>query len=224
VSGKQKVVRVIVVDDHLIAREGLRAMLSSDPGIEVVGEAGDGEEALEKTGQLMPDVVLMDVGMPKMGGVEATRKIKEAWPTTAVIVLTVHDSEKYLVEAIRAGAAGYLLKDLSRELLRSTISIVVGGGTLVRSSLLRRAMEEPLRAGAWPTDGSTHSVPMWRLTARELEVLRLMAQGRTNKEIAEELHVAEFTVKKHVQNIIRKMGVSYRTQAAIVAVKSGLVD
>ncbi len=230
-KGQDKMVQVLVVDDHLMTREGLRVLLSSDPGIEVVGDAGSGEEAIEKAGQQEPDVVLMDIGLPGMNGIEATRRIKEARPATAVIMITAYGSETYVVEALRAGAAGYLLKDSSRRLLCDTVSAVLDGASLVGSGLLRRAIGESPGALQPRTDGPAHSditqrMPLFtdRLTPRELDVLRLVAQGHANKEIAAKLNVAEYTVKKHVHNVIAKLNVYDRTQAAIVAVKVGLVD
>ncbi|MEW6034229.1 MAG: response regulator transcription factor [Chloroflexota bacterium] len=219
----EKVARILVVDDHPVVREGLRTMLSGEAGFQIVGEAGNGEEAIEKAQQLEPDVMLVDIRMPGMNGIEVTRRIKSERPTTAVIVLTMYDSEMYVVEAIRAGAAGYLVKDSSRDLLCHSIRAVVNGGTMVRSGLLRQAVQlllntprhVPREAGSTPTE---------RFTARELDVLRLVAQGLSNRPIARELNLAEVTVKKHVQNIIGKLGASDRTHAAIVAVRLGLVE
>jgi len=219
------VLRVLVVDDHPVVREGLRSMLSSDPGIEVVGEADSGEKAIEMADQMEPHVVLTDIRMPGMSGIEVTRQVKAAWPGTAVIVLTMYDSEMYVVEALRAGAAGYLVKDSSRELLCHAINSVVDGGTMVRSGLLRRAIQGLMRTPRQPAEGEVvDPVVTERFTARELDVLRLVSQGHANREIAGELSLAEVTVKKHVQSIIGKLGVSDRTHAAIVAVRLGLVE
>ena len=214
----------MVVDDHPVVREGLRTMLTSEPGIEVIAEAGGGAEAVEKAYRLEPDVVLTDIRMPGMGGIEVTQQIKSARPSTAVIVLTMYDSEIYVVEALRAGAAGYLVKDSSRELLCHAINAVVDGGTMVRSGLLRQAIQGLLRAPKDPEHSQAGSPATERFTARELDVLRLVTQGRGNREIAKELNLAEITIKKHVQSIIGKLGVSDRTHAAIVAVRLGLVD
>ena len=215
--------RVLVVDDHPVVRDGLRAMLDGHPGIKIVGEAGTGEEAIQKAKQLEPDVVLTDIRMPDMSGIEVTRRIKAEQPGTAVIALTMYDSEVYMIEAIRAGAVGYLVKDCSRELLCHTINAAVRGGTMVRSDLLRRANQGPSRGWRQIRDETDHVVAE-RFTVRELDVLRLVVQGYTNKDIARELGLVEVTVKKHLQNIVGKLGVSDRTQAAVMAMRLGLVE
>ncbi|MDP3062590.1 MAG: response regulator transcription factor [Chloroflexota bacterium] len=216
-------INVLLVDDHTVVREGVRTMLSGEPDIVVVGEASSGEEALQRVHELAPHVVLMDIRMPGMSGTEAARRIMSASPTTSVIMLTMYDSDMYVVEAIQAGAAGYLTKDVSRELLCHAVRSVVAGGTMLRSGLLKRAMEGLLRSSAGKQQGA--DVPLVEhLTPREMEVLRLVAQGYGNKEICQELHLAEITVKKYVQNVIQKMGVSDRTHAAIRAVRLGFVE
>lgn len=216
-------IRVLLADDHPVVLEGLRTMLSGEEGIEVVGEAAGGEEALEKVEEAAPHVVLMDIRMPGMGGLEATRHLKRKYPTIAVIVLTMYDSDSYMVEAIRAGAAGYLTKDASRELLCHAVRAVVDGGTLVRSGLLRRALQGHHRA---PEDAGDpeEATLLEQLSPRELEVFTLVVQGYGNRAIAEELHLAEVTVKKHVQSIISKLGASDRTHAAVLGVRSGMVE
>ncbi|MBF8266915.1 MAG: transcriptional regulatory protein degU [Dehalococcoidia bacterium] len=219
-----KALQVLLVDDHPVVREGLRSMLSGAPGIEVVGEAANGEEAIAMVNELSPQVVLTDIRMPGMNGIELTRGIKAERPNIAVIVLTMYDSEMYVVEALRAGAAGYLVKDSSRELLCHAISVVMDGGTMVRSSLLRQAIHGLSRGPRQVEDGQSDPQMIEQLTMRELDVLRLVAQGHANREIAWELNLAEVTVKKHVQSIIGKLGVSDRTHAAIVAVRRGLVE
>jgi len=214
----------MVVDDHPVVREGLRAMLSNEQDIKVIAEASSGEEAIEKVNQLEPDVVLTDIRMPGMNGIQVTQRIKAARPSTAVIVLTMYDSEMYVVEALRAGAAGYLVKDSSRELLCHAINAVADGGTMVRSSLLRQAIQGLLQIPRQLPEGQADSVVTERFTARELDVVRLVTQGYANREIASELNLAEVTVKKHVQSIIGKLGVSDRTHAAIMAVRMGLAE
>ena len=215
-------IRVLLVDDHPVVIEGLRTMLSDEAGIEVAGEAASGEEAIEKVEEVAPHVVLMDIRMPGIDGIEATRRLKQKHPTTAVILLTMYDSEAYVVEGIRAGAAGYLTKDASRELLCHAVRAVVDGGILVRGELLRRALEKHFRS---PEDGGDREqlTLLEQLSPRELEVLGRVAQGHGNRAISEELHLAEVTVKKHVQSIISKLGASDRTHAAVMAVRSGLV-
>ena len=217
-------IRVLLVDDHTVVREGVRTMLSGEPGVVVVGEASNGEEALQRVQELAPHVVLMDIRMPGMSGTEAARRIKSASPTTSVIMLTMYDSDMYVVEAIQAGAAGYLTKDVSRELLFHAVRSVVDGGTMVRSGLLKRAMDALLRSSAGDKKEGADVSLVERLTPREMDVLRLVARGHGNKEICEELKLAEITVKKYVQTVIQKLGVSDRTHAAIQAMRLGLVE
>jgi DNA-binding NarL/FixJ family response regulator len=219
-----KTIRVLLVDDHTVVREGVRTMLSGEPDIAVVGEASSGEEALQRAQELAPQVVLMDIRMQGMSGTEAARRIKSASPTTSVIMLTMYDSDMYVVEAIQAGAAGYLTKDVSRELLCHAVRSVVDGGTMVRSGLLKRAMDALLRSSAGDKKEKADISLVERLTPREMDVLRLVARGSGNKEICEELALAEITVKKYVQTVIQKLGVSDRTHAAIQAVRLGLVE
>ncbi|MBI2171746.1 MAG: response regulator transcription factor [Chloroflexi bacterium] len=216
-------ITVLLVDDHPMVREGLRAMLSGAPGIDVVGEASSGEEALQKVMEVGPSVVLMDIRMPGMGGTEAVRQVKKVRPATAVIMVTMYESEMYVVEAIRAGAAGYLTKDASREQLCNAIRAVMGGGTLMRSGLLRQAVEGlfPTAGGSQEREGMSGAS---RLSAREREVLGFLARGYGNRAICGELHLAEITVKKHVQNVMSKLGVSDRTNAAIVGVRLGFAE
>lgn len=216
--------RVLLVDDHTVVREGLRSMLLSDPSIVVVGEAASGEEGIDQAFTLAPDVVLMDIQLPGISGIEATRRIKAAQPGTAVVFLTMYNSEMYVVEGLRAGAAGYLVKDSSRELLCHAIHAVLDGCVMIKSTLLRRATQGPSRVSQQPGEGQGGFGVMESLTNRELEVLHLVAQGYPNKQIAAELHLAEVTVKKHVQSVMGKLGASDRTQAAIMAVRLGLAE
>jgi DNA-binding NarL/FixJ family response regulator len=219
-------IRVVLADDHPVVREGLRTMLASTPDIEVVAEATDGLEAVDKSLETQPDVVLMDLRMPSLDGLEATKRIKSQLSSTAVIVLTIYDNDAYIVDAVRAGAVGYLLKDTTRDLLIHAIRAVTSGGMLVKPSLLREAMAS-LSNG---TTGEHHKGKSGAishlddLTRRERDVLRLVVLGRSNKEIGQELSISEDTAKKHVQTIMLKMGVSDRTQAAVKAVRAGLVD
>lgn len=216
------IVKVLLVDDHPVVLQGLRSMLAGEPGVEVVGEACNGEEAVRRTTELEPDVVLMDVRMPGMSGIEATRQIKQARPTTSVIVLTILDSEIYVVDAVKAGAAGYLTKSASRELLADALRTVRNGGTLLHGPLLRLTLQSLLHGPKEGTTGSDPS-PLVNLTPRERDVLQFVAQGYPNKAIGAQLGLAEVTIKKYVQAIIGKLGVSDRTQAAVLAVRMGLV-
>ena len=220
----QRTLRVLVVDDHPVVRQGLRAMLSSESWIEMVDDASSGEDALEKVNLLEPDVVLVDIRMPGMSGIEVTKRIKAARPETAVILLTMYDSEVYVAQALRAGAAGYLLKDSSRELLLRTIDAAVSGGTIVRSGLLRKTIHGLSQSPSRLRHGQADVELNERFTPRELEVVGLVAQGYPNRAIAEELSLAQVTVKKHVQSIIAKLGVDDRTQVAIMTIRMGLAQ
>ncbi len=218
-------IKVVLVDDHPVVREGLRTMLSTAPDIEVVAEAGDGLEALEKANEHRPQVVLMDIRMPNLDGIEATRRIKSQLPSTSVIVLTIYDNEAYIVDAVRAGAGGYLLKDASKDLLIHTIRAVNSGGMLIKTSLLREAMLSLSEAAGGRLKGKPgDSTALDELTPRERDVLRLVIRGRSNKEIGQALSISEDTAKKHVQTIMLKLGVSDRTQAAVKAVRAGFTD
>ena len=219
-----KRISVLIVDDHPVVREGLRAMLATDEAVEVVGEAGDGAEGVAKTAEHEPDVVLMDIRMPNLDGIEATRRIKAQNPATAVIVLTMYDNDAYVIDAVRAGAGGYLLKDASRDLLVSTIRAVHCGGTLIKTALLREAIAGLVDTAAERSkENSQATEGLEELTPREREVLPLLAEGCTNKEIGRQLVVTEDTAKKHVQSIIAKFGASDRTHAVMKAARAGLV-
>jgi DNA-binding NarL/FixJ family response regulator len=205
-------VRILIVDDHGIVRQGLRMYLQFDPELEVVGEACDGREALAQARKCHPDIVLMDILMPVMDGLEATAAIRRAMPDVEVIALTSVLDDAVIHQAIRAGAIGYLLKDTgSDELCRAIHAAVAGQVQLSRQVALRMAAEQEADA------------PVQALTDRETDVLREIARGRSNKEIALDLSIAEKTVKAHVGSILAKLGVSSRTQAALAALRSGLV-
>jgi DNA-binding NarL/FixJ family response regulator len=216
-------VRVLIVDDHALFRRGLMLVLEAEEGIEVVGEADDGEEAVAKADQLAPDVVLMDVRMPKLTGIEATRRLAESLPTTKIIMLTVSDEEDDLYEAIKAGAAGYLLKEISIEEVADAIRAVVQGQTLISPSMASKLIAE-FASLAKRTSDDAQAVPAPRLTERELGVLRLVAQGMTNREIAEQLFIAENTVKNHVRNILEKLHLHSRMEAVLYAVRQRLFE
>lgn len=210
-------IRVILVDDHELVRQGIAAMLAKSEDIRVVGEARTGREAIELARRDLPDVILMDVRMPDMDGLEATRQIKEERPRTTVVMVTMHESPAYLREAVRAGAAGYLLKDVAREELIDAIRQVAGGGGFIEGRTLRSVLSDLKPAGSAPAAARN-------LTKREREILAWLAEGMSNREIAEHLVLSSETVKSHVAAILEKLGVSDRTQAAIYAVKNGLVD
>jgi len=217
-------IKVLIVDDHPVAREGFRTMLETDQGIEVVGEASDGLQAIEMVAEKEPDVVMMDIRMPNLDGIQATQRIKLQHPTTAVVVLTIYDNDAYVVDAVRAGASGYLLKDASRELLTHTIRAVSSGATLIKTSLLYEAIASLVSPEAkGGKQESVAAITMDKLTEREGEVLKQVSEGRTNKEIGRNLCIAEDTVKKHVQSIIAKLGASDRTHATMMAARAGLI-
>jgi DNA-binding NarL/FixJ family response regulator len=264
--------RILIADDHALVREGLRTMLSGEEGIEVIAEANDGQQALTLCRELQPQLVLMDVRMPVMDGLEATRKIKQEMPKTSVMMVTMHENPEYLFEAVKAGAAGYVLKDASGERLLSAVRRTLEGESPLNQELAMRLLvrlaresgsseqgsgalsseraeeapeggsrgvqseggeppasqSEAIQAGADQTGisrtgRSRGAEQMESLTPREVEVLRLLSQGQTNPQIAQNLLVSRGTVKIHVQHIISKLGVSDRTQAAVRAIESGIL-
>ena len=215
-------IRVVICDDHALFRRGLTMVLADEPGIEVVGEAEDGDAAVAAAEQLAPDVVLMDVRMPKRSGIEATRAIAELVPTARIVMLTVSDEEEDLYEAVKAGAAGYLLKEISIEEVAEAIRSVMTGQSLITPSMASKLLAEFSNLSKKAEARS--SVPVPRLTDRELEVLRLVAQGMSNKEIAAELYISENTVKNHVRNILEKLHLHSRMEAVVYAVREKILD
>jgi DNA-binding NarL/FixJ family response regulator len=209
-------IAVLIVDDHAVVREGLRAFLELQDGIEVAGEAGDGEEALEQALALQPDVILMDLVMPKLDGVGAMRELRTRVPESRVIVLTSFLDDERLLPAIQAGAAGYLLKNAEPAELARAIRAAHAGETIIDPTVASRLVQA---IADGPRSRSDQT-----LTRREREVLELIARGRSNKRIALELEITEKTVKTHVGHVLAKLGVSDRTQAALVAVREGLVS
>ena len=221
--------RILIADDHPLIRNGYRYMLSDEPDLAVVGEARDGREALELCRELRPDLVLMDVRMPEMDGLEATRAIKEEQPSVGVLMVTTYENPDYLLEALKAGAAGYVLKDApTRQLLGAMRRVLCGESPLNQElavRVIRRLAEEAETHDTPPQPwrGAAHTPPLRELTPRELDVLALLGQGRPTPEIARELFISEATVKVHLRHIIEKLGVSDRTQAAVRAIELGLV-
>jgi NarL family two-component system response regulator LiaR len=212
-SGK---ITVMIVDDHAVVRQGLRSFLELQDDLEVVGEASDGAEAVALAKELMPDIILMDLVMPGMDGVEATRAITTAVPSARVLVLTSFSEDEKVFASIKAGAHGYLMKDVLPPELVKAIRTVYRGEAQLHPEIARKLMHE--------FSSPTPVAPKHDLTDRELEVLRLIAQGKSNKEIAEELVLSEKTVKTHVSNILQKLHLSDRTQAAVYALKQRLVE
>jgi DNA-binding NarL/FixJ family response regulator len=214
------VIRVLVVDDEALVRDGLRAIAELEDGIEVVGEAGDGAEAVQAAAEQHPDVVLMDIQMPGMDGVEATRQVVALSDAPRVIVLTTFDRNEYVYEAIRAGASAFLLKDLRRGQLTAAIRAVVGGETLLAPAITRRLIETYCK-GPPVTEGRPAALAV--LTDREVEVMTQVAAGRSNAQIAAELFLAEATVKTHVARTLAKLHLRDRVQLVVVAYECGLV-
>ncbi len=215
-------IRVMICDDHALFRRGLIMVLEAEDDIAVVAEAEDGEDAVEKAAEFVPDVVLMDVRMPGVDGIEATRRIAEKVPTAKILMLTVSDEEEDLYEAIKAGATGYLLKEVSIEEVAPAARAVVAGQSLISPSMASKLLGEFSNLAKRAEERS--SVPTPRLTDRELEVLRLVAQGKSNREIAGDLYISENTVKNHVRNILEKLHLHTRMEAVMYAVREKLLD
>lgn len=215
-------IKVLIVDDHRVVREGLSAILKSKENIQVLGEAQDGQEAVEKARSLLPDVILMDVSMPKMTGVEATRIIKREFPHIGIIALTMYEEQQYIFDLVRAGATGYLLKDSDSDQIVKAIQSVYRGDSLIHPAVASKILAE--FSLMTQKKGKKSSWVEHDLTEREITVLRLVAEGKTNKEIANNLDLSEKTVKNHVRNIFHKLQVYDRTQAAILAIRKGLIE
>jgi len=212
------VIRVLLADDQSLVRAGFRMILRAEADLEVVGEAADGFAAVAEVEARRPDVVLMDVRMPELDGIEATARITQRWPDTKVLVLTTFDLDEVVYGALRAGASGFLLKDAPEERLVTAIRVVADGGSLFAPSVTRRLVEEFARRAPAAVPAA-----LGDLTARELEVLTLMARGLTNGEIAREIYVTENTVKTHVARVLMKLNLRDRVQAVVTAYESGLL-
>jgi len=212
-------IRVLLADDQAVIRYGLRLILEGEPDLEVAGEAADGEAAVAAVQRLRPDVVLMDVRMPRLDGIAAVRRIVASRAATRALMLTTFDLDDYVFDALRAGASGFLLKDAPPEDLVAAVRLVAAGEALLAPSVTRRVIEEFARRPAPARDGGTHD----SLTARELEVLRLVARGMTNDEIAAELFLSRTTVKTHVARVLAKLDLRDRVQAVVHAYEHGLV-
>lgn len=214
-------ITLLLVDDQRLMRDGLRTLLELEDDLKVIGEAENGQEALDRYAQLHPDVTLMDIRMPVMDGVEATRRLREQWPTAQVIILTTFADDEYVFEGLRAGAQGYLLKAVSSAELTEAIRTVAAGGALIDPSVTRKVVAEFARLT--PMQRARSTVLPEPLSERELEVLRLLAEGLTNREIANHLFLAEGTVKNYVTNILGKIEARDRTQAALRARELGIL-
>lgn len=210
-------IRLLLVDDHPVVRKGTRDLLDTEHDFQVVGEAASGEEAILKARELTPDVILMDVSMPGMNGIEATKQIKAERPAQNVLVLTSYDDDAYIFALLEAGAAGYLLKNASESDLLGAVRAVAAGESALHPSVARKVLERF-------STTSTVSAPLDTLSPRELEVLRIAATGRTNKEIARDLDISPRTVQVHLANIFSKLGVGSRTEAVLIGIKRGWVS
>ncbi|MFV9510498.1 response regulator [Tepidibacillus sp. LV47] len=230
-NSKRKI-RVLIADDHQLFREGIKRIINLEEDMEVIAECSNGEEILEQYDKDLPDVILMDINMPAMNGVEATKKVKEFFPESQVIILSIHDDEGYVFETLRAGASGYLLKDMEAMALIEAIRSVAKGNAYIHPQVAGKVVDEYRRLSNKELLHDrehepvfVNKAPDWRqiLTQREMEVLQLLAEGNSNRQIGEKLFISEKTVKNHVSNILQKMDVQDRTQAVITAIKNGWV-
>ena len=214
-------IRILIVDDQRLMRDGLRTLLELEGDLDVVAEAGDGTAAIESYEEVKPDVVLMDIRMPGMDGVEATQQICTRWPAARIIILTTFDDDEYIFEALRAGALGYLLKDVSGSELADAIRTVAGGGALIEPSIARKVLAEFSRQPISARPDYPEMIAS--LSDREQQILEMIAQGLTNRQMADRLYLAEGTVKNYVSGLFQKLGVEDRTQAALKAKEMGLI-
>jgi DNA-binding NarL/FixJ family response regulator len=217
-------IRTLIVDDHALFRRGLEIVLVTEPDIEVVGQAGDGTEAVDRASEFLPDVVLMDVKMPRSSGIEACRAIKDVAPSAKIIILTMSDEEEDLFEAIRAGASGYLLKDIPLDEVAEAVRAVHGGQSLISPSMAGKLLSEFATLARRDQDERPQQVPAPKLTDREMQVLKLVARGMNNRDIAKELFISDNTVKNHVRNILEKLQIHSRMEAVMVAVREKLIE
>ena len=214
-------IRVLIADDHALARGGLSGMLAADPDFEIVGEAGDGVEAVEQARTLRPDVVVMDIRMPRLDGIEATRRIRGEPDAPCILVLTTFDLDEYVYEALRAGAGGFLLKDAPPSQLREAVRTVAAGETLLAPAVTRRLVERFVQR---PAPDAEAEKRLAQLTERELEILKLIGTGLSNGEIAAQLFLSEATVKTHFTRIASKLGLRDRVQAVVFSYENGLIE
>lgn len=212
--------RILIADDHAVLREGLRLLLDGTEGLEVVGEAADGEEALRQAEELRPDIVLLDLAMPRMGGLEAARRLREILPGAKVVILTVHDQEQFVFQALQAGASGYLLKESGSAEILSAMRAVAAGGCYLSPRISRTVIQDYLRQEQKRPRGAQAG----SLSERECEVLRLIAEGSSNRQIAAQIHLSPKTVENHRANIMRKLGVHNRVALVKAALKLGLIS
>jgi DNA-binding NarL/FixJ family response regulator len=221
-TGQPERLRVMVADDHALFRRGLQMVLEAESDIDLVGEASDGVEAVEKSQELMPDVILMDVRMPKRSGIEAASQIKDLLPHVKILMLTISDEEADLYDAIKAGASGYLLKEIPIEEVADAIRSVWAGQSRISPSMASKLLNE--FAAMSKATGDRSQIPAPRLTDREMEVLRLVAKGMNNRDIAKDLYISENTVKNHIRNILEKLHLHSRMEAVVYAVREKLLE
>ncbi|WP_026694339.1 response regulator [Peribacillus kribbensis] len=222
--------KIIIIDDHQLFREGVKRILDFESSFEVLAEGDDGSEAMELVEKNNPDVVIMDINMPHINGIEATRQLVEKYPESKVIILSIHDDENYVTHALKTGARGYLLKEMDADALIEAVKVVADGGSYLHPKVTHNLVAEYRRLAAEEGQGSDRRPayeirrPLHLLTRRECEVLQLLADGQSNRGIGETLFISEKTVKNHVSNILQKMNVNDRTQAVVLAIKNGWVE
>ncbi|MFN2744457.1 MULTISPECIES: two-component system response regulator DegU [Bacillus] len=224
-------VNIVIIDDHQLFREGVKRILDFEPTFEVVAEGDDGDEAARIVEHYHPDVVIMDINMPNVNGVEATKQLVDLYPESKVIILSIHDDENYVTHALKTGARGYLLKEMDADTLIEAVKVVAEGGSYLHPKVTHNLVNEFRRlATSGVSAHAQHEVypeirrPLHILTRRECEVLQMLADGKSNRGIGESLFISEKTVKNHVSNILQKMNVNDRTQAVVVAIKNGWVE
>lgn len=221
--------KIIIIDDHQLFREGVKRILDFEASFEVVAEGDDGIEAMDLVQKYQPHVVIMDINMPNMDGIEATKGLVERYPDTKVIMLSIHDDENYVQHALKTGARGYLLKEMDADALIEAVRVVADGGSYLHPKVTHNLVKEYRRLAVEEDSGQSAHAPEIRrplhlLTRRECEVLQLLADGQSNRTIGETLYISEKTVKNHVSNILQKMNVNDRTQAVVMAIKNGWVE
>ncbi|TYR80136.1 response regulator transcription factor [Priestia megaterium] len=222
--------RIVIIDDHQLFREGVKRILDFEKDFEVVAEGDDGNEAIALVEEHQPDVVIMDINMPAVNGVEATKQLVEVNPDAKVIILSIHDDETYVTHALQTGARGYLLKEMDADALIEAVKVVAEGGSYLHPKVTHSLVKEYRRlasqgqSSSYPHEPIEIRRPLHLLTRRECEVLQLLADGKSNRGIGEALYISEKTVKNHVSNILQKMNVNDRTQAVVVAIKNGWVE
>jgi two-component system response regulator DegU len=223
------VISIVLVDDHKLFREGVKRILSFEPTFQVVAEADDGQEVKEIVQKYHPDIVLMDINMPEVNGIEATKELIEQNPNVKVIILSIHDDENYVTHALQSGAQGYLLKEMDTESLMEAIQVVYEGGSYLHPKVTHNLVEEYRKLVLHnESSAGLHEIeyrkPLHLLTRRECQVLQLLSEGQSNRRISESLVISEKTVKNHVSNILQKMNVNDRTQAVVTAIRNGWVE